>query len=296
MENKSILLSAASGFIGKELKGYLEQKGYEVHTLVRHVSSHPREISWNAVDEIEKEKLGGFFAVIHLSGENIGALRWSKDKKRRIEESRVKSTEFLTSTLNSLVKPPETFICASAIGYFGSRIDEKLTENSSPGAGFLAEVVQKWEKAARRFSKGRVVCTRFGAVLSLKGGMLKAMLPPFKLGLGGKIGDGSQWISWISIDDLLQYMHHVIETKSLEGPIHFTTPHPVTNAEFTKTLCKVLKRPALAPLPKFFVKAVFGEAGEALLLSSVRALPEKIGISCAYPTLEKALEHICKNH
>jgi uncharacterized protein len=274
-----ILVTGSSGLVGSALVSFLEKRGEQVSKLVR-----------------GKTELEGFDAVVHLAGENIMG-RWTETKKNRIRESRVKGTQLLSQALIQLKKPPSVFVCASAIGYYGNRGEEILTEQSAKGEGFLADVCGEWEEATRTVAeKGiRTINLRIGMVLSLEGGALRQMLPMFKLGLGGKMGSGSQSISWIAIDDLVRIIDDVIYRENLAGPINAVAPHPVTNEELTKTLGQLLHRPTFLSLPVFMVKLIFGELGEELLLSSARVKPKKLeenDFQWNYPYLEGALKHL----
>jgi len=235
-------------------------------------------------------------AVVHLAGESIAGGRWTARKKQRIRESRVDATRRLTDTLTRLAKPPAVLVCASAIGYYGSRGDEVLSEESRPGTGFLADVGREWESAsAAAIVRGiRVVNVRIGIVLSPAGGALAKMLTPFRLGLGGVIGGGAQWMSWIALDDVIGALRHALGTDALRGPVNAVAPAPVTNAEFTRTLGRVLRRPTLLPMPAFAARLALGEMADELLLSSQRVLPARLlasGFAFRYPTLEGALRH-----
>jgi uncharacterized protein (TIGR01777 family) len=233
-------------------------------------------------------------AVVHLAGENIGAGPWTAKRKESILKSRVEGTRFLCETLASLKHPPKVLICSSAIGFYGNRGDEALTEESPVGQGFLSEVCKAWEDSteAARQAGIRVVNVRTGIVLTTFGGALEKMLTPFQWGLGGTIGSGKQWMSWISLEDLIGIYHYLIHTDQLSGPLNATAPSPVTNKTFTKILGKVVGKPILFPLPAFMVKALFGEMGKSLLLEGQRVLPAKLtasGFSFLYPDLESAL-------
>jgi uncharacterized protein (TIGR01777 family) len=221
--------------------------------------------------------------VIHLAGESIFG-RWTAAKKAKIRDSRVIGTQNLARSLANADEKPKVFICGSAIGYYGDRGDEKLREESSPGTGFLAEVCQQWEEATTPAVQAdiRTIHLRTGIVLSPAGGALKAMLPPFRLGLGGRTGNGRQWMSWIDVQDMVGAIYHILKNDLLQGPVNLAAPQPVTNTEFAKTLASVLSRPAIFPLPKAAVKLVFGEMGEELLLASQMVEPVKL-ISSGYP-------------
>ena len=274
-----ILISGSHGLVGTALIKSLETDGHEIFRLVRHYPNTENEIEWSPDRySIQLARIEGFDAVVNLAGESIAEGRWTDEKKRRIRESRVKGTKLLGDALANLTKPPKTFICASAIGYYGNRGDETLTEGSAPGDDFLAEVCVEWEKAtALATEKGiRVVNARFGVILDAHGGALAKMLPPFRMGIGGKIGSGKQWMSWIALDDVVGALKFALANETLRGPVNFVAPKPVTNAEFTKTLGKVLSRPTLFPIPTFGVRLLFGEMADALLLSSQRVEPKRL--------------------
>lgn len=251
--------------------------------LVRGQAAGKGQVSWNPEEPIAAEAVSGFDAVVHLAGETIFG-RWTAAKKAKVRNSRVNGTTNLAQALSQAEEKPRVFVCGSAIGYYGNRGDELLREESAPGTGFLAEVCQEWEEAttAAVQSDIRTAHLRTGVVLSPKGGALGAMLMPFKMGLGGRVGDGRQWMSWINVQDMVGAINHILKNDLLQGPVNMVAPKPVTNAEFTKTLASVLSRPALLPMPAFAVKTVFGEMGEELLLSSQQVEPGKL-ISSGYP-------------
>jgi uncharacterized protein len=290
-----ILISGASGLIGSALVSALESHGHEVTRLVRRPTGNGNEFQWDPMHEVSPVLVSGFDIVIHLSGESVAG-RWRAEKKRRIRESRVVSTRNLSRALAKAERPPHTFLCASAIGYYGNRSDEVLTEESAPGSGFLPEVCREWEAATHVGSPGtRTMNLRFGIVLSRHGGALKEMLLPFRLGLGGKIGNGRQWYSWIHIDDAVGAILHILATPSFIGPVNMTAPNPLTNAEFTGALASALKRPAIFTVPTFAAKLAFGEFAEEGLLASARVIPNKLGDSgfeFRYPELRAALAHL----
>jgi uncharacterized protein (TIGR01777 family) len=227
--------------------------------------------------------VSGFDAVIHLAGESIVG-RWTKTKKIKIRSSRVAGTTTLAEALAAAQDKPQVFVCSSAIGYYGDRGDEVLNEESKPGIGFLADVCREWEAATQAAAHAgiRTVQMRTGVVLSPKGGALGKMLTPFKMGVGGKIGDGQQWMSWIDAQDMVGAIHHILKSDLLQGPVNMVAPKPVTNAEFAKTLGGVLSRPAILPVPAFAVKLAFGEMGETVLLGSQRVEPTQLVMS-GYP-------------
>jgi uncharacterized protein len=272
--------------IGSALASSLKLQGQEVTQLVRRPSHNSAELQWDPMQQVPPQLVSGFDAVIHLSGENVAG-RWTEAKKGRVRDSRVVSTQNLTQALARTERPAKTFICASAIGYYGSRGDEILTEESPSGNGFLAEVCRQWEAAAEPASRAgiRTVNLRTGIVLSKDGGALKQILLPFRLGLGGRVGSGRQWWSWIHIADLISAIHHILQstpgTKSppspqLLGPVNMVAPTPVINAEFTRTLAAVLKRPAILPVPVFAARLAFGEFADEGLLASARVEPGKL--------------------
>jgi uncharacterized protein len=283
--------------IGSQLAALLQTGGREVARLVR---SDPEPAAGRFLWDPDKGMIDarafeGADAVVHLSGESVAG-RWSEQKKRRIRDSRVRSTRLLSETLAGLERSPETLVCASAVGYYGDRGDEELTEESPFGEGFLAEVVRDWEAAAKPASDAglRVVNLRFGIVLSPAGGALKAMLPAFRLGLGGRLGSGRQFMSWIAIDDAVGSINHALTKADLSRPVNAVAPNPVRNAEFTKTLAHVLRRPAVLAVPSIALSAALGDAAQELL-GSQRAVPERLeqsGYRFRAPGLEDALRHV----
>jgi len=290
----NILISGASGFIGRHLSNFLSGQGYKVFSLQRKEPSNPPY--WN-IDKnvVDLGKCNQIDVVIHLAGENIASGRWTKKKKEKIESSRIKGTKLLCEYVSSLKNKPKLLISASAIGFYGDRGEETLTEDSPKGTGFLADVCKKWEKETRiALNSGiRVVNMRFGMVLSPYCGALKKMLIPFRLGLGGVIGTGKQYISWISIEDVLGAIYHIIKDENMIGPINFVSPNPVTNRYFTKTLAQILHRPALIPLPSLMVQVLLGEMANELLLSSTKVIPKKLiysGYSFRYSSLESTFK------
>ena len=293
--NSRILVSGASGPIGAALLPSLCASGYSVVRLVRGAATGDAQISWNPAKPLLPQAVARFDAVIHLAGEGIVG-RWTAAKKASIRDSRVQGTLNLAQALAHVEEKPRVFLCASAIGYYGNRGDEPLREDSLPGAGFLAQVCQEWENATRPASEAgiRTLQTRIGVVLSPRGGALGKMLTPFKMGIGGLIGSGRQWMSWIDVQDLVGAVQHILKTDSLQGPVNLVAPNPVTNAEFTKTLASVLSRPAIFPTPAFAVRLAFGEMGDAVLLGSQRVVPAKLaasGYAFRFPELRAALEN-----
>lgn len=296
-----LLISGSHGLVGKALVKSLEAAGHEIFRLVRHAPGPDSEIEWSPDRySIALARLEGFDAVINLAGESIASGRWDEEKKRKIRESRVKGTKLLSDALANLARPPKTLISASAIGYYGNRGDELLTETSPPGDDFLAGVCVEWENStAHAAEKGiRVVNTRFGIILDSEGGALAKMLTPFRMGVGGKIGSGKQWMSWIALDDVVGALKDALTNETLKGPVNFVAPNPVWNTEFTKTLGKALSRPTLFPIPAFGIRLLFGEMADALLLSSQRVEPQKLTQSdygFKHATLESALRAALKN-
>jgi len=272
-----ILVSGSSGLIGSALLPALQSSGYEVVSLVRGAASGKGQVRWDPARPLAPEAISGFDAVVHLAGESIVG-RWTEAKKRRIRESRVQGTRHLAEALAAAPQRPRVLISASAIGYYGDRGEETLREDSSSGEGFLPEVCREWEEAAEPAATAgiRTVQMRIGVVLSGSGGALHAMLFPFRMGVGGKMGSGRQWMSWVHIDDLVGAVLHAIKTETLRGPVNAVAPTPVRNAEFTRTLASVLSRPAIFPMPAFAARIVFGQMGDELLLASQRVEPAKL--------------------
>jgi uncharacterized protein (TIGR01777 family) len=297
-----ILVSGSHGLIGKALVRSLTDDAHEVVRLVRGERSFgAMEIEWDPnQSRIDTEHLEGFDAVVHLAGEAIASSRWTAEKKRAIRDSRVNGTALLSDSLAHLSRPPSIFLSASAIGYYGDRGDELLTENSAPGEDFLSSVCVEWERATSAAAeKGiRTIRTRFGIILDTHGGALAKMLTPFRMGIGGRVGDGKQWMSWIALDDVVNGLKFLIADKSIHGPVNFVAPNPVTNAEFTKTLGRALSRPTLFPVPAFGARLAFGEMADALLLSSQKveaSVLEDKGFLFNWPTLEPVLRHLLQD-
>lgn len=292
-----IVISGASGLIGTQLVAKLSNSGHEVIRLVRR-SPKSGEIQWNPKSgSLDAAALEGADAVIHLSGAGIGDKRWSDAYRKEILDSRTTTTALLATTIASLSRKPSVFLSGSAIGIYGARNDEQLTEVSTHGTGFLADVCKQWEAAAKPAVDAgvRTVYLRTGIVLTPKGGALKKLLPLFRLGLGGKFGNGKQWQSWISIDDEIGAIEHLL-TANVSGAVNLTAPNPVTNAEFTKVLASILKRPAIVPVPSFAPKIVLGgELADALLFTGQRVIPAALnasGYSYKHTTLESALRSL----
>jgi uncharacterized protein (TIGR01777 family) len=294
-----VAITGASGLIGRALAPFLTTGGHEVVRVVRRPAG-PGEVSWNYHHaRADTAGLEGLDTVVHLAGENIG-VRWTEDRRRRIIESRVIGTRFLSETLARLTRPPRVLVAASAVGVYGDRGEEILTEASSSldaPRDFLTELGREWEAATEpaRAAGIRVVLLRFGIVLTPAGGALGRMLPAFRMGLGGPLGSGRQYMSWVAIDDLLGAIQYAIMTESLEGPVNATAPHPVTNRAFAAMLGKVLDRPVLLPVPALALRLAFGEMADVALLSSIRVLParlEESGYRFRYPDLEGALRYL----
>jgi len=291
-----ILVSGSTGLVGGTLVPFLTTGDHSVVRLVRKPSE--QGIRWDPdKGEIESGKLEGFDAVVHLAGENIAGGRWTAARKERIRDSRVKGTRLLAEALAGLAKKPKVLVCASAIGFYGDRGDRVLDEAASAGEGFLSDVCVEWEKAAEPAAEAgiRVVHLRFGVVLAADGGALAKMLLPFKLGFGGVLGSGDQYMSWVTVDDAVGMIHFAIENEALVGPVNGVAPNPVTNREFTHTLGKVLSRPTLLPVPAFGARLALGEMADELLLSSTRVVPARLlrsGYSFRFAQLEDALRHI----
>ena len=293
-----VLVSGASGLIGSAMLPALQSSGYEVTRLVRGAASGKGDVAWDPSRPLAPESVSGFDAVVHLAGESIVG-RWTDAKKRRVRESRAQGTRNLAEALAAAPQAPRVLISASAIGYYGDRGEETLREESSSGSGFLPEVCREWEAAAQSATKAgiRTAQMRFGVVLSASGGALQKMLPPFRMGVGGNIGSGRQWMSWIDIDDVVAAIQHALKTETLHGPVNVVGPNPVRNAEFTKTLASVLSRPAIFPMPAFAARLVFGQMADELLLASQRVEPAKL-LSSGYvflkPELRSALENLLR--
>ena len=297
--NMKILVSGSHGLVGKALIQSLTTDGHEVLRLVRGARTlGTAEIEWHPNQgQLDGQHLEGLDVVVHLAGESIASGRWTESKKRAIRESRVKGTSLLSGVLAQLSRPPLVFLSASAIGYYGDRGDELLTEQSAPGEDFLSSVCVEWENATKpAMEKGiRTIHARFGVILAAGGGALGQMLTPFRMGIGGRVGTGKQWMSWIALGDVVNGLKFLIADKPVQGAVNFVAPNPVTNAEFTKTLGRVLSRPTLFPVPAFGARLAFGELADALLLSSQRVEPsvlEDKGFLFSWPTLEPALRHL----
>ncbi|HXE57278.1 MAG TPA: TIGR01777 family oxidoreductase [Gemmatimonadales bacterium] len=292
-----VAVTGASGLIGSALVPFLTTGGHRVTRLVRRAAG-PGEIRWDpARGVLDPAALAGVDAVVHLAGESVAAARWTEGRKRRLLESRVRGTRLVAEAIARMERPPRVLVAASAVGYYGDRGDELLSEESTAGRGFLAEVGAAWEAAtaAAETRQTRVVRLRIGVVLSPAGGALRAMLPPFRLGLGGRLGGGEQWMSWVSIDDAIGAIHHALLTDALAGPVNVVAPEPVTNREFARTLARVLGRPGLTAVPATALRLVLGEMADAALLASQRVTPGRLsqtGYPFRHPTLEVALRHV----
>ncbi len=293
-----ILVSGSTGLVGTALCQSLSHQKHNVVRLVRRPPSDHSEISWNPTQgELNPTALEGFDAVVHLAGENIAGKRWTPSQKKRIRDSRVLGTSLLSNTLTKLDSPPKVLASASAIGYYGNRGNESLVEAAPPGTGFLPEVSLEWEKATEPAQAHgiRVVHLRYGIILSLLGGALEKMLLPFRLGVGGKLGDGSQYMSWIDLDDAVGATLHALDQEALHGPINMVAPQPVTNKEFTKTLGNVLSRPTIFNAPQFALNLALGEMADDLLFASIRVHPKALldsGYTFRYVHLEQSLRHL----
>lgn len=297
-----ILVTGASGLIGSALCRSAEMRGDEIIRASRKAATGKGNVRWDpesGFDDAAHELLEGLDAVVHLAGESVSGLRWSEEKKKAIRDSRVKGTRSVVNAIAKLKRKPAVFVSASAIGYYGDRGDEELTEASPPGDTFLAEVCVEWETQSRRAEDlgVRTVLLRNGIVLSKDGGALATMLLPFKLGLGGVIGSGRQWMSWISLADVVSIMEFVIASEAIRGAVNVVSPNPVRNEEFTKILGEVLYRPTFLPVPEFAVHMLLGEMGDALLLDSTRVIPKRLldaGYEFKFPDLKAALENALK--
>ena len=294
-----ILVTGSHGLVGSALVPELVNAGHRVVRMVRPpMKPSENEVLWDPQSGfVEKDKLEGLDSVVHLAGENISTGRWTEKKKANIRDSRVKSTKLLAETLAGLKSKPNTLTSASAIGFYGSRGTEVINEKSASGSGFLAETCAEWEEAAEPAQKAGInlVYLRFGVILSIKGGALAKMLLPFKFGVGGKIGSGHQYLSWVSISDAINAIKHVLNSKNSSGPFNIVSQQPVTNLEFTKALGKVLSRPTVFPLPAFAARLAFGEMADELLLSSACVIPSRLiksGFSFKHNNLEEALRSL----
>jgi hypothetical protein len=296
----NILVSGSHGLIGSALVPALRGEKHSVIRLVRTSSSPSDGILWDPVrGAIDAARLAGLDAVIHLAGENISAGRWTPERKARIRDSRVRGTRLLAESLGRLPRPPRVLLSASAVGYYGHRGDTVVREEDPPGTGFLADLCREWEAAAdpARRAGIRLVYLRTGVVLSPAGGVLGKVLPLFRLGLGGPIGSGRQYMSWIAIDDVVGALLHLLANGGLAGPVNLVAPRPVTNSEFTAALGRVLSRPTIIPVPAGALRALFGEMADGALLSSTRAEPGRLlgsGYAFLFPEVGGALRHLLR--
>lgn len=306
-----ILVSGSTGMVGSALVARLCDNGQEVIRLVRPASTQeqskprsrpgPKAIVWDPDKGTLDSSAEEADAVVHLAGASIAGGRWTAERKQILRDSRVVATRNLVAALGNLSRPPKTFIAASAIGYYGDRRDEELTESSTPGTDFLAQLARDWEAEASRVTEfgARVAMLRFGIILAKQGGALPPMVLPFRLGIGGRLGPGRQWMSWIALEDIVEIIRFAIATEPVAGPVNAVVPHPVRNAKFTKELASVLHRPALFPAPAFALRLALGrEFAQTLLLSSQRVLPKKLeqlGYRFLLPELKPALHAILRS-
>jgi uncharacterized protein (TIGR01777 family) len=291
-----IAISGASGLVGSALASLLNSEGHEIVALVRRKPDPSAgQVYWNPeIGVVDRDGLEGLDAVVHLAGENIASRRWSAKRKAKLRDSRVVGTTLLTEALATLARPPGVLVSASAIGFYGDRGEETLDEHSAAGTGFLADLAQEWEAAAVAAERAgiRVVKLRVGVVLSASGGALAKMLPPFRLGLGGRLGDGRQIMSWIALADLVRAVRFAIETSAIAGAVNATAPNPASNAEFTRVLGRVLGRPTLFPIPAPALRLIFGEMADEILLGGADVRPRRLeesGFVFEHPDLEGAL-------
>ncbi len=294
-----ILASGTSGPIGGALVPALTAAGHHVTRLVRRPAAAADEVEWDPMRPLNPETVSGYDAIIHLAGETIVS-HWDQKKREKIRDSRVTSTRNLVQALVQSQQKPRVLITASAIGYYGNRGQERLTENSDPGYNFLGMVCREWEAATKPAAEAgiRTVQLRIGIMLSMQGGALKQMVRPFRFGLGGIIGNGQQYWSWVALEDVVGAVQHALTHDGLSGPVNVVSPNPVTNIDFTRAIAQVVHRPALFPLPPFAVRLFFGQMGEELMLASARVLPTKLeasGYKFRYPELKPALMDILRN-
>ena len=298
MDSARVLVSGASGLIGQAVVSVLRAEGYKISRLTRSSQVQAGDVQWDPSQPLSPGLVSGFDAVVHLAGESIVG-RWTETKKRRIRESRVLGTRNLAEALAKASRRPPVLLCASAVGYYGSRGDEVLREESGSGHDFLSEVCREWEAAAKPATDAgiRTLHTRFGLVLSRQGGALQKMLLPFRLGVGGRVGSGTQWWSWVDLQDVTGALLHALKSN-LQGPVNFVAPNPVTNLEFTHVLGSVLARPTIFPVPAFAARLAFGQMADELLLASQRVEPVKLresGYQFKFLDLRSALEAILKH-
>jgi uncharacterized protein len=296
----SILISGGSGLIGTSLVRFFSVRRIPMLRLVRGSANTPTEVPWSpdACEPVANPSpLEETAAAIHLSGANLSAHRWTEAYKQKVVDSRIATTRALVNLLKKLAKPPRSLLCASAVGIYGDRGDEVLTESSPPGQGFLADTCRAWEAEADRAAEVgiRVIHLRFGVVLSREGGPLRQMLPVFQAGLGGPLGTGRQWMSWIAADDLVRAVLHILDVDSLIGSVNLVSPIPVTNTDFTRALGRRLRRPTALRVPRFALRAALGEVADAAVLASTRAIPERLaasGFHFDFPEINDALRSI----
>jgi hypothetical protein len=297
-----VVVTGSTGLVGSALLPFLKSKGHEVVRLVRSKAhTGADEVYWDPSKGFEDtSRLEGLDAAVHLAGESIAEGRWTEAKKARIRDSRVIGTRVLSESLAGLAQPPRSLVSASAIGYYGDRGAEVMREESAPGTDFLAQVCREWEAATDAAARAgmRVVNLRFGVILSRDGGALAKMIVPFQFALGGKIGSGKQYMSWITLDDVVGAIYHALTNEQLRGPVNVVSPNPVTNYEFTKTLGRVLSRPTIFAVPAFAARLAFGEMADATLLASTRVEPSRLkesGFVFQHPELEGALRHVLRS-
>ena len=297
-----VVVTGSTGLVGSALLPFLKSKGHEVVRLVRSKAhTGADEVYWDPSKGFEDtSRLEGLDAAVHLAGESIAEGRWTEAKKARIRDSRVIGTRVLSESLAGLAQPPRSLVSASAIGYYGDRGAEVMHEESAPGTDFLAQVCREWEAATDAAARAgmRVVNLRFGVILSRDGGALAKMIVPFQFALGGKIGSGKQYMSWITLDDVVGAIYHALTNEQLRGPVNVVSPNPVTNYEFTKTLGRVLSRPTIFAVPAFAARLAFGEMADATLLASTRVEPSRLkesGFVFQHPELEGALRHVLRS-
>ena len=296
-----VLVSGSSGLIGSALVTRLRAEGHDVVRLVRRAPSGPDEVRWDpSAGTLDAAALGAVDGIVHLAGEGLGEKRWTPEQKQKIRSSRIDGTRLLAETAAALDPKPSVFVCGSAVGYYGLRGDEVLTEASTPGTGFLAELVVDWEAAAQPVVDAgvRTVFLRTGIIIAPKGGALGRLLPFLKLGIGGKLGRGDQWWSWITLEDEVRLIVHALTSPALSGPVNATAPQPATNEDIVKTAGRVLGRPTVLPVPKFALSLVMGgELTEQMILAGQRALPkvaEASGFTFSHPDVESGLRAMLK--
>lgn len=292
----NVLITGGRGFIGSALSRELRTAGYDVTVTTRQETNSPGELTWKPPLLIPPKKVSTYDAIINLAGDSIYSDRWTKDKKERIRSSRINTTHYLIESIKNADVKPKVFINASAVGYYGPHVDEEVTENSSSGNDFLASVCKAWESEALKANEEgvRTVITRFGVVLGPDGGALQKMITPFKAFVGGYLGSGKQWMSWVHIDDITGFIKYAIEHDKISGAFNVTAPNPLTNKDFSSTLGKALGRPSIFPVPGFALRAALGEFSE-ILLTGQRVIPERAvtsGYKFKYPLLDEALKSI----